>query len=164
MSRKHGNLLIISAFLVALRATEAFSEEQCVASFDQTSGIVHIPCMTIGEEKFWVNLERTSTGELLFEINGYGEGFVPLWLRQVIDDLRKVPDSTLVRQHRYKDNVVYYVLSPCCDQFNYLYDLNGNIICAPDGGFSGRGDEQCPDFYETSTEGVVIWENPRLSE
>ena len=40
----------------------------------------------------------------------------------------------------------YYITSDCCDQFNYLYDDNCNEVCAPDGGFTGDGDGQCPDF------------------
>lgn len=46
----------------------------------------------------------------------------------------------------YKGETVYYYTSPCCDQYNHLYNRNGEIICAPDGGFSGQGDGKCPDF------------------
>lgn len=40
----------------------------------------------------------------------------------------------------------FYVSAPCCDQFNYLYDEDCNIICAPDGGIAGTGDGNCPDW------------------
>ena len=40
----------------------------------------------------------------------------------------------------------YYITSDCCDQFNVLYSKNCDIICAPDGGFTGNGDGNCPDF------------------
>lgn len=40
----------------------------------------------------------------------------------------------------------YYITSDCCDQFNYLYDIDCNIVCAPDGGIMGEGDGNCPEF------------------
>ena len=47
-----------------------------------------------------------------------------------------------------------------CDQFNYLYDSDCNIICAPDGGFIGTGDGKCPDFIEPIKK-TLIWEDLR---
>jgi hypothetical protein len=38
----------------------------------------------------------------------------------------------------------YYTTSPCCDLLNPLYDAQGKFVCAPDGGFTGRGDGRCP--------------------
>ena len=54
----------------------------------------------------------------------------------------------------------YYITSDCCDQFNYLYDRDCNIICAPDGGFTGAGDGNCPDLT-TSIQKTLIWEDLR---
>ena len=42
------------------------------------------------------------------------------------------------------ERVYYYTVSPCCDLFNPLYDAAGKYVCSPDGGFTGRGDGQCP--------------------
>jgi hypothetical protein len=42
------------------------------------------------------------------------------------------------------DRVYYYAVSGCCDQLNPLFDADGKYVCAPDGGFSGRGDGRCP--------------------
>lgn len=39
---------------------------------------------------------------------------------------------------------VYLSMSPCCDQFNKLYDADGRFICAPSGGLTGQGDGRCP--------------------
>ena len=51
----------------------------------------------------------------------------------------------------------YYVRSPCCDFFNYLYDSNGDYLCSPDGGFTGKGDGKCPDNVRVKhSEGVVV--------
>ena len=54
----------------------------------------------------------------------------------------------------------YYITSDCCDQLNYLYDDDCNIVCAPDGGFSGGGDGTCPEF-EGSIERTLVWEDQR---
>ncbi len=60
-------------------------------------------------------------------------------------------------QYKYLNETVYYVISQCCDQFNILLDKNGNTICAPDGGITGKGDGQCPDFFEKRKNGKLIW-------
>jgi len=54
----------------------------------------------------------------------------------------------------------YYFTSPCCDQFNYLYDNNCTLVCAPDGGFTGKGDGKCPQFTG-KVEKTLIWEDKR---
>ena len=48
----------------------------------------------------------------------------------------------------YQGRPVYYVQasSLCCDQMSMLYDAEGNLICMPDGGYTGRGDGRCADF------------------
>ncbi len=59
------------------------------------------------------------------------------------------------------DNAIYYyITSDCCDQFNLLYDTNCDVVCAPDGGFTGRGDGNCPDLSEAIAE-TLIWEDNR---
>jgi hypothetical protein len=50
----------------------------------------------------------------------------------------------------------YYVRSPCCDMGNRLYDAQGNYVCAPDGGFAGRGDGKCGNLRLDRSEGVVV--------
>jgi len=58
------------------------------------------------------------------------------------------------------NNTFYYITSDCCDQFNYLYDIDCNIVCAPDGGFTGTGDGKCPAFTEPMQK-TLIWEDLR---
>ena len=50
-----------------------------------------------------------------------------------------------VRRARYQGRVAYLIISPCCDQFNYLYDAQGRTLCAPSGGITGRGDGRCAE-------------------
>lgn len=54
----------------------------------------------------------------------------------------------------------YYITSDCCDQYNYLYNNNCDVICAPDGGITGLGDGNCPDFKEP-IEKTLIWKDNR---
>ncbi len=57
-------------------------------------------------------------------------------------------------------NTYYYFNSPCCDQYNYLYDGNCEVICVPDGGFTGKGDQKCPDF-SVDLKKTLIWKDER---
>jgi len=42
-----------------------------------------------------------------------------------------------------------------------LHDMNGRVICAPDGGFAGGGDGKCSDFFELRMDEVLIWSDTR---
>ena len=57
-------------------------------------------------------------------------------------------------------NTYYYFTSDCCDQFDYLYDDECNVVCAPSGGFTGAGDGNCPSFQGQITH-TLIWKDPR---
>lgn len=159
-------LLLYSVLLFSLwfLVSNAFSSEQCVARFEPSTGIARIPCLKIGDQEIWVNLRLSSSHEVRLELDRLGENFLPDWLTEKI---RKFEEASVtnpprwITQYRYKDSIVYYVSSPCCDQFNYLYDYDGNIICAPDGGFTGKGDGRCTDYFEQKTDRVVVWEDAR---
>ena len=66
-----------------------------------------------------------------------------------------------VYSYQYKGKTVYYITSDCCNQYNILYDVNCNVICSPDGGISGKGDGKCSDFFDTATNPILIWKDPR---
>lgn len=89
------------------------------------------------------------------------------WLDKLIDEIKneKVtnPPSSIWR-YEYKGQIVYFRPQICCDIYSYLYDENGNIICCPDGGFTGRGDGRCPDFFSERTKETVIWIDSRGSK
>lgn len=70
------------------------------------------------------------------------------------------PPASVVR-YTYAGKTVYYIPPYCCDNFSELYDEDCNLICAPDGGFSGVGDGHCTDFWTTATNPVEIWRDPR---
>lgn len=74
------------------------------------------------------------------------------------EEVRNPPAS--VWEWQVDEKTYYYITSDCCDQFNYLYDDNCNEVCAPDGGFSGGGDGNCPQF-NGQIEKTLIWEDDR---
>jgi hypothetical protein len=62
-----------------------------------------------------------------------------------------------VTRYTYRQQTVYYLVSPCCDKFNVVYDSVCNILGHPDGGFTGRGDGKMPGFKREATNEKVIW-------
>ena len=88
----------------------------------------------------------------------------PAWVAQLIakfqsDPVGNPPQS--IYKYDYKGQTVYYVPPQCCDQYSKLYDANGSIICAPDGGLTGQGDKKCSDFFNESTNRTLIWHDSR---
>ncbi|MEW5800776.1 MAG: cohesin domain-containing protein [bacterium] len=92
------------------------------------------------------------------------ENEIPLWLTELIDELKNSPVANppaQIIQYEYLNTTVYYLPPKCCDIPSNLYGINGNIICHPDGGFTGRGDGGCPDFFTESKNGITIWKDER---
>ena len=54
----------------------------------------------------------------------------------------------------------YYITSDCCDQYNYLYDENCEVVCAPDGGITGNGDDNCHEFSSEIVK-ILLWKDKR---
>jgi len=63
---------------------------------------------------------------------------------------------------KWVDNgkIYYYITSDCCDQYNYLYAEDCEIVCSPDGGFTGNGDGKCPEFSSEIVK-TLIWKDAR---
>ena len=66
-----------------------------------------------------------------------------------------------VYRYQFKGQDVYFIPQRCCDFPSQLFTENCELICAPDGGFSGSGDNACPDFFNTRTDGKLLWEDKR---
>lgn len=75
-----------------------------------------------------------------------------------IEDVRNPPAQ--VWKWEVDGQTYFYISSDCCDQYNLLYDNNCDIICAPDGGITGMGDGNCPDFREPIKK-TLLWEDNR---
>ena len=83
----------------------------------------------------------------------------PIWVNVFIAKYKNDPNGNkpVIWRYEYKGMTVYYIVAPCCDQLNILYDENGKQICAPDGGYSGQGDGHCPDFFQEKKNEKLIW-------
>lgn len=81
-------------------------------------------------------------------------------VEQIQAILKKQADSKAesILRYKYKGNVVYLALMPCCDRYNLLLDLNYRILCAPSGGFTGNGDGKCIDFESLKQEEKLLWQ------
>lgn len=62
-----------------------------------------------------------------------------------------------ITRYQYKGKTVYYMVAPCCDKFNIVFDSACNVLGNPDGGFTGRGDGSLPDFKKEATNEKVVW-------
>lgn len=88
----------------------------------------------------------------------------PAWVDQLIhkmgsDQVGNPPQS--IWSYEYNGQLVYFVPAQCCDMYSNLYDASGNVICAPDGGFTGKGDGKCTDFLDKRTNEQLIWQDSR---
>ena len=88
----------------------------------------------------------------------------PVWVETLIDQFQRAPVGNppqSIWRYEYHERVVYFVPAQCCDQYSQLYDANGTLLCAPDGGFGGSGDGRCPDFFTVRRNESLVWKDPR---
>ena len=81
-------------------------------------------------------------------------------IEAVMQQAKYNPAATVYR-YLYAGRYVYLFSSDCCDQYNYLYDKDCNVICAPSGGLTGKGDGRCSNFRQVATEETLIWKDSR---
>ncbi len=89
---------------------------------------------------------------------------IPAAIQKKIDDIKKADvqnPPTVVYSYDYKGEKVFYFSAPCCDRYSDLFNAKGEIICHPDGGFTGKGDGECSDFGEKRANEVLIWKDER---
>jgi len=80
-------------------------------------------------------------------------------IEEIIDnDVSNPP--TQVWKWEVDGNTYYYITANCCDQFNFLYNEQCELICAPDSGFTGAGDGNCPVFTGEIIK-TLVWEDQR---
>lgn len=87
----------------------------------------------------------------------------PPWVDALIAQFQSAPVANPPRaiwRHRYETETLYYVPSDCCDQYDELRAPSGAVLCAPSGGFTGRGDGRCPALGEP-LERTIVWQDPR---
>jgi hypothetical protein len=89
---------------------------------------------------------------------------IPSCVQQKINEIKTQPPwnpKATVFEYTYNGKKVYLFSSNCCDQYNMLYDENCNALCAPSGGFTGRGDRKCEDFKDKATGEKLVWKDER---
>lgn len=88
----------------------------------------------------------------------------PAWvterIQKILAEEPANPPVQIVR-YLYDNQVVYYETAPCCDFFTTLYSADGQVICQPDGGITGKGDGKCSDFLQKRARERLIWQDPR---
>ena len=88
----------------------------------------------------------------------------PAWLeariQAVLAEKKRTPIVRILR-YQYGGRTVYYQSAPCCDQFSYVFDTKGHVVCNPDGGITGKGDGKCADFDKNKSEEKLVWQDPR---
>ena len=88
----------------------------------------------------------------------------PAWVDQLIQQFERDPVGNppqSIWRYEYNGQVVYYVPAQCCDMYSTLYNADGKVFCAPDGGIDGRGDLRCPDFRSQRKNESLIWKDSR---
>lgn len=88
----------------------------------------------------------------------------PGWLQARIQAVlaeRKRNPTVHIYQYQYRGQKVYYQSAPCCDQYSYVFDTKGKVLCNPDGGITGKGDGKCADFDKEKTDEKLVWQDPR---
>ncbi len=88
----------------------------------------------------------------------------PAWLKariaQVLSERKRNPITRML-SYTYDGRQVYYISAPCCDQYSQVFDSQGRLVCQPDGGITGKGDGQCPDFEKNKSNEKLVWQDPR---
>ncbi|MEO6683996.1 MAG: hypothetical protein ABIN48_14325 [Ginsengibacter sp.] len=91
---------------------------------------------------------------------------VPICLQEKIklmsEDISEGMPVSLT-EFTYHGKKVYYLVAPCCDKYNIVFDSTCTILGYPDGGFTGRGDGKMTDFEKAAINPKVIWEAKRDS-
>ena len=89
---------------------------------------------------------------------------IPPCIQEKIDAIQQQPKynpPATVYRYWYNNKYVYLFSSDCCDQYNYLFDKDCNLICAPSGGITGRGDGKCTNFKQMASDEILIWKDTR---
>ena len=121
-------------------------------------GLIMLSCGSVKSN------QSAATEDSVIVSNTYGDitkDTLPKCVQNKIDsfkvkEIHERPQKVV--EYMYKGKKVYYVVSPCCDFFNEVYDNKCNFLGSPDGGFTGKGDGKLPDFFAEVKNEKLIWE------
>ena len=88
----------------------------------------------------------------------------PDWIAAKIAEYESLPIANPQRsivRYKFEGKTVFYIPPICCDIPSQLFSEEGKLLCYPDGGFTGRGDERCPTFHKLKREEQLIWQDGR---
>jgi hypothetical protein len=111
-----------------------------------------------------VPLPSADTSSISSSSGNNKTALMPECLQKKIDSIKQQPVSnppTEIHKYDYKGATVYLFSANCCDGFNAAFDENCNYICAPSGGFTGKGDGKCNDFDEQAKLVTLVWKDAR---
>jgi hypothetical protein len=89
---------------------------------------------------------------------------LPPCVQQKIDQIKAQPKwnpPAEVNEYTYEGRQVFLFTSDCCDRYIELFDSNCNYLCAPSGGYTGRGDNKCSKFYDEAEHVRLVWKDGR---
>jgi len=89
---------------------------------------------------------------------------LPACILAKIDSIRQQPvwnPPAEIHEYELDGRRVYLVSADCCDRFTTAMDSDCKTICAPSGGFTGRGDGKCPDFFKKANHIRLVWKDDR---
>ena len=137
------------------KTRQSAAKKDTVAVIEQTDVMYQRDSVILPPEKVNANTPGDKEGNL---------AALPRCIKNKIDSFKlkeqhEKPQRVL--EYLYKGKKVYYVVMPCCDFFNEVYDENCKFLGAPDGGFTGRGDGKIPDFFTEAKNEKLIWGTPK---
>lgn len=89
---------------------------------------------------------------------------IPHCIKQKIDSIKKLPvwnPPAKINEYEYGERNVYLISANCCDNYSIAVDSNCSYVCAPSGGFTGKGDRKCSDFAVKAKLVRLVWKDER---
>jgi hypothetical protein len=105
--------------------------------------------------------------KMLTEASAAVVSSVPACIQQKIDSIKQQPvwnPPAEIHEYDYAGRKVYLISANCCDFFSIAVDSNCNYVCAPSGGFTGKGDRKCVDFNEKAKLVRLVWKDERAGK
>ena len=110
----------------------------------------------------WIGLiacQRKMSAEVISQASG-----IPACIQKKIDSIKQQPvwnPPAEVYEYTYQERTVFLFSADCCDRPSMAVDQNCNYVCAPSGGFTGKGDRKCLDFFEKAKMVRSVWKDER---
>lgn len=89
---------------------------------------------------------------------------IPACVQQKIAQIKAQPKwnpPAEVNEYEYGGKRVFLFTADCCDRYIELYDASCEYLCAPSGGYTGKGDNKCSAFYDEAKHVRLVWKDDR---